>query len=164
MNKNINTKEVNRRSEILLLALQLLWEEPEKTMTTTGFQELLKGIPSIPTILTSLNHNGLTESISRGRSKGLLKYVGVEPNPVIAKKCVEYAVERARNWSAKNKAVQRSNKTMTVQEAAATIVKPGPLHYNQFLKELSILKERYKLTVPSAEIEINVKVSSVANV
>jgi len=164
MQRTITDKEVTRRANLLFTALELLWEEPNKEMVREEFMDLLKTAPSAVNICSSLTQNNVIQLVGRGRKKSVIKYVGIAPNPVVCKKIVEYAVEKARNWNTKHKAVQRSNKTMTVQEAATTIVKPGPLHYNQFLKELSILKERYKLTVSNAEIEITVKVSSLANV
>ena len=164
MNRTITDKEITRRANLLFTALELLWDEPNKEMVRGDFMELLKSAPSAINISSSLTHHNITEVISRGSSKGVIKYVGIAPNLAICKKVVEFAVDKARNWNTKHKAVKRSNKTMTVQEAAATIVKPGPLHYNQFLKELSILKERYKMTVSNADIEITVRVSSCANV
>jgi len=164
MQRTITDKEITKRANLLFTALELLWAEPNREMVREDFMDLLKTAPSATNISSSLSHHNIIKLVARGRNKGIIQYVGIAPNPVVCKKVVEYAVERARSWNTKHKATQRNNKTMTVQEAAATIVKPGPLQYTQFLKELSILKERYKMTVSNAEIEITVKVSSLANV
>ena len=164
MSKEIVPREIERRAELLFIALELLYDEPERQMLHKEFIGLLKTAPnSVPICASLVKHDIITVNLN-GRQPAIVKYIGIAPNHLVCKKVVEQAVKDLRQFNIKHRAKKVNNKVSTVAELSAVQVKPAPLHYDAFLREIKILKERYKLTVPNAEIEVSVKVSSLANV
>jgi hypothetical protein len=162
--KTITGKEITKRSELLLTALQLLREEPNMEMSNKDFTELLKTGPNAALVSGTLARHHIISIVINGRKPSTVKYTGIEPNLMICKKVIEDSIERSRNFNVKNKAKIISNKVQSAKELTEIKVKPAPLHYESFLREIKVLKERYKMTVPNAEIEVVVRVSSNATV
>jgi hypothetical protein len=123
-------------------------------------------------LYASLIRHNIISGTKRGSKERFVHYCGIEPNIVAAKKIVEDVIELGRQWNkahqeryADKRGVAKGTATVSVQHSKDTVVdkepaKLTPLHYNSFLKEIAILKERYALTVPNAHIEINVRVPS----
>jgi hypothetical protein len=164
----ITQEEIAKRANHLLTALILVYESDNKTITYGELIKLVEGIPSHKVVLSELfNTHILSKPSGKGKEDTPVKYTGIEPVFIVAKKIIVEVIEKGRGWVETNRIKRNKNKEKDIiSTAIATIPaeKMVPLHYNNLLKEIAVLKERYKLTVPNAHVEIIVKISSATTV
>jgi hypothetical protein len=167
--KRVTEKTILKRAEALYNVLKVLHEKEGKKMHKEEFMKLLKKSTNAGQNYSALVKHNIISGSQRGKRESYVHYSGMEPNIVACKKIIEYVVELGREWNRrfqeKHGGKRNVTSTATVEHKHVTAVvdkepKLAPLHYNNFLKEIAILKERYALTVPNAHIEINVRVSS----
>lgn len=165
----IGPEEIKRRAEQLLTVLELVYSNPDKTTTYGELVKLMSDMPRAIALMKELFKTSiLTKGKGRLKPETAVKYTGIEPVYIVAKKIVVSVIEEGRSWNEKQRKEGSRSPHRAAVEAAVidTSVdnKAIPLQYNNFLKELQTLKQRYKLTVPNAHIEITVKVSSTITV
>lgn len=166
----IGPEEIKRRAEQLLTVLELVYNNPDKSTTYGELTNLMVGMSRAPELMKELFKTNILHKKGLNRPETVVKYTGIEPVYIVAKKIVVSVVEQGRSWNNKQRTEgSRSahSKTLEAKVMESNLGpgdKVGPLQYNSFLKELDLLKKRYKQTVPNAHIEITVKVSSTVTV
>lgn len=167
----IGPEEIKRRAEQLLTVLELVYNNPDRSVEYGTLKKLILETPRGSAVLTELFKTNILHRSSgpKNRDNSIIKYTGIEPVFIVAKKIIVSVVEQGRVWNNKqvtegSRSGHRKTLEAMVMESNLAGDKLAPLQYNNFLKELDLLKQRYKKTVPNAQIEITVKVSSTVTV
>lgn len=176
----ISHEQIQQRAQKLLNIFEKMYCTSNKIATYGGLKEDLEGLPSLSITMTELFNQRVivrdvpTATNKKMTDKTLVKYIGAEPSLQLFVTIIEIVLEKGRKWGEtyKEKHGERSIKNtthpMNVRQAVAVVnsvsTKLVRLHYPDLLKELAVLKERYRLTVPNADIEITIKVSSTASI
>lgn len=174
--RKITEKTILKRAEALYRILTILYERDNKKMNKDDFMKHMVKLSSGRQVYSTLVRFNIISGTKRGSRERFVHYCGLAPNIVACKKVVEDVIEQGRQWNRTFQEKKQGNSSDTHSEtknATATVqhththtivdkepAKVGALHYNAFLKEITILKERYAMTVPNAHIEINIRVSS----